>query len=420
MNYDQIWSTNGPSSQAFDGIHDGFLPSGLITQPLAIHPPPWTSEQEQGYHSHVDGPYLHTQQQRPLYGCGFPSPVPTAPATSPPDWPKHDVPCVNGPWAPVSPISPTVGDGGGGGFSNQLDRLLYAAGAITPPTFDTGLRDWTGSSSFHVNLDHHYSGVPTTRSAPQGIPSGFNAPWAGHIPIPTLPNEPYPESTFEHAIPPNPARSLGGGNIPQQSLPNPPTKRPQSRSPQPPKRIKASSTPKATTTVTTTKTATRKKPSPPAPAPPSTEVINNNGPTLRTAARRFKRPPRSSPKPGESPEHQRARTNHNLVEQQYRHRLHARFEALLDVLPEGIPYGDHGDDDYGYGGHPDHDHHRDHDHDNGRGGVGGGNKSSRRMSKVDVLSRAARAIRFLEGDIERVRGEMEGLRKGREVLNGSD
>jgi hypothetical protein len=57
---------------------------------------------------------------------------------------------------------------------------------------------------------------------------------------------------------------------------------------------------------------------------------------LRTAARR--RPPDQPPasslrKPGETLARQRARDKHNRVEQQYRHRLQGRFEALSRVLP---------------------------------------------------------------------------------------
>ncbi|KAL2193731.1 hypothetical protein P885DRAFT_63726 [Corynascus similis CBS 632.67] len=99
--------------------------------------------------------------------------------------------------------------------------------------------------------------------------------------------------------------------------------------------------------------------------------------------RRAKRPaPR--PRPGESAAHQRARANHNLVEQKYRHRLHARFEALLDALPEGILSEDSIDQARDNGGAG---------WDDGSGTSGGRGvkgKNNRRMSKVDVLSKAER------------------------------
>lgn len=137
-----------------------------------------------------------------------------------------------------------------------------------------------------------------------------------------------------------------------------------------------------------------------------------------------------------------------MVEQQYRHRLHARFEALLDVLPERLldhHGGEEGEEDgmgddglmgvrgggSGSGSG------------SGKGvgkgvivgrvgkGVGGGNnnnnkesrdgkgvkgKNNRRMSKVDVLSTATRVIRFLEGDLERKKRQVEGWKREREMV----
>jgi hypothetical protein len=121
-----------------------------------------------------------------------------------------------------------------------------------------------------------------------------------------------------------------------------------------------------------------------------------------------------------------------MVEQQYRHRLHARFEALLDVLPERLLHLDSrgGGGDYhdeGGGGEM-----------GGRGGGmglgmgkgviggrvgkgGGGNgkgvkgKNNRRMSKVDVLNTATRVIQCLTGDLERKRRQVEGWKREREM-----
>ncbi|KAK4196975.1 hypothetical protein QBC40DRAFT_309495 [Triangularia verruculosa] len=67
------------------------------------------------------------------------------------------------------------------------------------------------------------------------------------------------------------------------------------------------------------------------------QQLRSNGPSLRTAARRFKRTAEEAPpKPGESLEDQRARENHNQVEKEYRNRLHRGFEELLDAL-HGLP-----------------------------------------------------------------------------------
>ena len=111
-----------------------------------------------------------------------------------------------------------------------------------------------------------------------------------------------------------------------------------------------------------------------------------------------------------------------MVEQQYRHRLHARFEALLEVLPEGIMLD--GEDGEGHCGDPFHVGAGEGSGDGLAGGevvVGGsggkgGKKGARRMSKVDVLSRAARVIRYLESDYEKVRREVEVLRREREAV----
>ncbi|SPQ18504.1 aaa77bca-86aa-42f5-8998-bf414e645327 [Thermothielavioides terrestris] len=111
-----------------------------------------------------------------------------------------------------------------------------------------------------------------------------------------------------------------------------------------------------------------------------------------------------------------------MVEQQYRHRLHARFEALLDALPKGILDNDDEDEDDDGGG-------LDNAASGGGGGGGGainggrkggghGGKKPRRMSKVDVLNRAARVIRFLESDNERTRREVEMLRRERDAAFG--
>ncbi|KAH6618332.1 hypothetical protein B0J18DRAFT_437106 [Chaetomium sp. MPI-SDFR-AT-0129] len=136
-------------------------------------------------------------------------------------------------------------------------------------------------------------------------------------------------------------------------------------------------------------------------------------PTLRTAPRRVKRPP-SLPKPGESSAHLHARLNHNLVEQKYRHRLQARFKALLDVLPEGLLK-----EDWDKGeqpstsssgatkggskvdvGRPS---------DGGAGAIKG--KNNRRMSKVDVLTKAEKVIRFLESDIENMEKKIKAMKR---------
>jgi hypothetical protein len=91
------------------------------------------------------------------------------------------------------------------------------------------------------------------------------------------------------------------------------------------------------------------------------------------------------------------------VEQQYRHRLHARFEALLDVLPEGMVGGDDVDETTSSARAP---------------STTSSSKKQRRMSKVDVLSTALEVIRFLEADNERARQEVEQLKRRRDAAIG--
>jgi hypothetical protein len=88
----------------------------------------------------------------------------------------------------------------------------------------------------------------------------------------------------------------------------------------------------------------------------------------------------------------------------------------LEVLPEGLPFDEEDDDEIVK---------REGEGMNGVGeggkinsGAGSGSGKGKRMSKVDVLTRAARVIRFLEGDVEVVRREVEVLRREREAVLG--
>lgn len=394
------------------------LPSGLMAQPLADgQRGSWTSGQAPGPSSRFSGLYIQTQKQRPVHACGLPSPAPTAPAASPPHWPNHDASSVAGSWAPTSPISPDVGEPVALGFHNQF---LYPTNPAAQVMFDTEFHDWPGNTAFPLGFDHTYSGGPTAPPVPSGLAPGFSTPWPGQLSDQKRSNGHLLVPGFELASPPNPTRAVehmlpsdNADTFKQTSTsqphPYPPCKRPLSRSQQrqqPYKRTKPSSSHDGN--FPSPPTATDKKPrTKPLPSDPGT-LTAAKGATLRTAARRVKRPTPSL-KPGESPAHQRARTNHNLVEQQYRHRLHARFEALLDVLPEGI-LGDEEEHHEGSSGGGD----------GGActaGGGGGGvkGKNNRRMSKVDVLSKAQRVIEFLQGDTERMKREMEEMRREREA-----
>ncbi|KAF7562645.1 hypothetical protein G7046_g1487 [Stylonectria norvegica] len=110
-----------------------------------------------------------------------------------------------------------------------------------------------------------------------------------------------------------------------------------------------------TSSPTTTTTITAKK-QPPKPTSQAKLRTASRAPKKRTANTRHK--------PAASTEESQARATHNQVEQQYRKRLNAHFELLLQALPE-----------------PD------------------AATERRRVSKVDVLDRARRRIGELEGEM---------------------
>lgn len=376
------------------------------------------------------------------YPRGLPSPPPTVPAASPPNWSTYDASYVAPTWP--SPRSQTGGEAASGelGLGPRFQTHL-------PPAESTFF-EWPGSGNAQFHSFHDtYPTASAVTSLPQTAPPNVESAWRGHPPITTLANGELSETTeYGHVTissdPPTvlgpaapPAQAERGINLLQCPPAYPPNKRPPSgyqqehqpsgRSGQP---RKAPEHPVASATEANAKPSTRetgqelkvKK-------PPAAAGGRSSGPTLRTAARRVKRPA-SAPRPGESDAHRRARTNHNQVEQNYRHRLHARFVALLDSLPEGILDGD-GDDDTVYRGR-------------GTGGSGGcdndrktrvvaasvgssgsgsdsggiNGRNNRRMSKVDVLTKADRVIKFLEYDIQRIKCEMEGMERQKAAAFG--
>lgn len=374
------------------------------------HDTPWTEEHASAYQKRDGGLPVHTQSQTPLHASGLPSPVPSGPGASPPTWPDHGISTISGTWAPASPISPVLGEGMNRGFSHPLDTLACAAMTVAPPTsYDPDFHAWPETNMFPV-LNNTYPAVLDTQSLLHHVMAGFPAPpWARPPPLIAHPDKQFLAADIVHAATPvAPARS-------GPSLERTPSGSDQQHPPLP---LTAHLEPLTDSTPPPPPPAQQQRPNPklhpqppppppPSHSPPSNSSGSGSGPTLRTAARRVKRATPPAPKPGESPAHQRARANHNMVEQQYRQRLHARFEALLDALPgEGVLLLEEGGS--GGGG--------------GKGGVlgksgkgGGGSGKQRRMSKVDVLNRAARTIRFLEGDVERTRKEVEALRLEREM-----
>ncbi|KAL2124887.1 hypothetical protein VTJ04DRAFT_1252 [Mycothermus thermophilus] len=153
--------------------------------------------------------------------------------------------------------------------------------------------------------------------------------------------------------------------------------------------------------------------------PPTATLLK---PVLRTATRRRSQnqPPASSlPKPGETPARQRARTNHNRVEQQYRHRLQARFESLCRVLPlTDAEHDEAADDDNSVAEDEDEDDPedvadvaREPRKRRGHGQKDNHNQQQRRMSKEAVLLLAEQTIQELQHKVERLEKEKEVLLK---------
>ncbi|KAF4338240.1 Allergen Fus c 3 [Fusarium beomiforme] len=108
---------------------------------------------------------------------------------------------------------------------------------------------------------------------------------------------------------------------------------------------------------------------------------------LRSASRTSKN---TRDKPNDTPEDRRTRASHNLVEKQYRNRLNAQFESLLNALPEQARHGDGGS------GNGNEDNESDH-----------ANDVDRRVSKGEVLEMARKHIQALER--ERSQLELENL-----------
>ncbi|KAI5928700.1 hypothetical protein F4810DRAFT_717258 [Camillea tinctor] len=116
---------------------------------------------------------------------------------------------------------------------------------------------------------------------------------------------------------------------------------------------------------------------------------------LRSASRTSKNTHHNPPATAEE---RRSRETHNNVEKQYRNRLNAHFENLLNALPESMQCGE------------------------GVDGAGGGvvgeslDSSDRRVSKAEVLDMARRHIKALERECAMLEGERDELRDNMEKL----
>ncbi|KAK5664165.1 hypothetical protein OQA88_381 [Cercophora sp. LCS_1] len=133
----------------------------------------------------------------------------------------------------------------------------------------------------------------------------------------------------------------------------------------------------------------------PVPEPNNSGGSEHGKSKLRSASRSSKN---TSRRPGESVDERKTRNAHNLVEKQYRNRLNAQFEGLLNALPESI----RSPNSAAAGGPSDSDPNVD--------------LGERRLSKGDVLEMSTRYIKTLERDCHRLEKEREELGRNVERL----
>ncbi|KAI0381023.1 hypothetical protein F5Y04DRAFT_256508 [Hypomontagnella monticulosa] len=125
-------------------------------------------------------------------------------------------------------------------------------------------------------------------------------------------------------------------------------------------------------------------------SPASTSSASNSGRSrLRSASRTSKNTHHNPPA---SAEEQKSRETHNQVEKQYRNRLNAHFESLLEALPETMQAGEGDEDGEAL------------------------DLTDRRVSKAEVLDMARRHIQALEHECAVLEGERDELRNNMERL----
>lgn len=344
----------------------------------------WPSSEESGYLGVANGLVVQRQCQRPSTTSDLPKLSPSYPSVTLSGSLGFDTSNVDGDWSFINSTNPTTD--GLPGPSLHIDGLGYTNIINTSPAFENP--DWIGNHFRHRTTHPHLS---TGLRTPSATPATPTLHWTQHIPFshpqydtPLVKMEgrcpvEYPRATVEQSSDTtqdsNPQRKCAAY---QASHPSP---KPGMRDP--------------SGKINDGETSSTPAP----PKPPS------SSPGLRTETRKAKRT-KAPPRPGESLERQRARASHNIVEQQSRRRLHAGFEALLEAILEGIDLDGHDTDELASPGT--------------RSGA-----SKRRVSKADVLSRALRAFHFLKSDDERVRREVEQLRRlqvqngGRECVAGA-
>lgn len=124
---------------------------------------------------------------------------------------------------------------------------------------------------------------------------------------------------------------------------------------------------------------------PPPPAPPSSSARSAATSKLRSASRASKN---NHLNPPATEEERKNRASHNQVEKQYRNRLNAHFESLLNTLPQYMRGGEDDEEEDG----------------------------DRKISKAEVLEMARRHIVALERELTSVEEERDELKDNVERL----
>ncbi|KXX73223.1 Allergen Fus c 3 [Madurella mycetomatis] len=366
--------------QVSDQLGGYLLPSALRAGAISENQHlPWSCGGTLSYPTHVDSlcaAVSHAQYQQPAYPSGLPSPALTVPETTPPPGQlRHVVLPASCPWSPISPISLPVADSAArGSFPDHPDAMLLpdSAAPSLPTSHPGAIPDWTGTIP---QFDPMYLGFVASNLALSGVPTDF----CSSLPAEPIPTAAQPDVALLGSIEP-----ASGGYAPQETALQPSHPEPTANPIRKGAKERARRARGGRRALFRPKTAGEERSS----LTPSSAEATSPGLSLRTATRRFRRA-ETTPKPDESPEHRRARTTHNMVEQEYRRRLTTSFQQLLDSLPGDIL--------------------ADEDADETSPGTRRGKRQ--RMSKADVLTRTVRIIKFLESDIEGIKREVGQMKE---------
>ncbi|KAK4681286.1 hypothetical protein QC764_106100 [Podospora pseudoanserina] len=392
----------------------------------------WTYDENSSNHLGYHDPNLHhsitnptdlSSYQQPVADARIPSPTYLHLETSF----DQSSSTLEGQWVSNSPISPSVP------YGDIACTFSSTSSIQTSPMILSPANDHWTYQSFPIN---HTYGVSLSQPDSPIVSAPFDAPHsarempASYFAVCMMSDTTLPLDQGSHD------RSLSSSTIPPEFEPAPTQHqqhngRPASLNLR--KTTKASGKGQLPSPSTKTKVTPRSKDSKTVSPASSSSIqphkqTKSNGPSLRTATRRFRRTPEEAPpRPGELAEDQRARENHNQVEKEYRIRLHKGFEELLEALcalPEeerviarhsktagGSVNGDYDDDDEHMAiigalldertglGLP-----------ANRNTGGKGKKKQRRMSKAEVLHYTCRVLKSMGDGNQKLKEEVERLR----------